>query len=158
MGYIKIILFFGILSALGGGFAYHKVTVAGLEQEVAQLTANNQTLKENQNQLQIAVDEQKQELENLQAQRDNERAQVAALTNRNNELQKDKERYLRIFRDHNLTRLARAKPDWMQKLVNKGTQDVFRQVENDSKYVMQLDAASDAERVPDDVGDSVETQ
>jgi len=41
--------------ALGGGYAYHQVTVSGLEGQVVQLEANNRTLKENQVQMEQAV-------------------------------------------------------------------------------------------------------
>ena len=83
----------------------------------------------------------------LVAERDAERAQVAALTTRNNELQKDKEHYLRIFKDHNLTRLARAKPGLIERRINNGTAEVFRQVENDTKNIMALDDNDDTDGV-----------
>lgn len=144
---LKIILFLLVIGGAGGAFAYHKVTVAELESQVSALEANNQVLKGNNNRLKDGLLDQEEEMRELVAERDAERAQVAALTTRNNELQKDKEHYLRIFKDHNLTRLARAKPGLIEKRINNGTAEVFRQVENDTKNIMALDDNDDTDGV-----------
>lgn len=144
---LKIILFLLVIGGAGGAFAYHKVTVAELESQVSALETNNQVLKGNNNRLKDGLLDQEEEMRELVAERDAERAQVAALTTRNNELQKDKDRYLRIFKDHNLTRLARAKPGLIEKRINNGTAEVFRQVENDTKNIMALDDNDDTDGV-----------
>ena len=64
------------------------------------------------------------------------------LTRKNNELEADKQKYLKIFKDHNLTKLARARPGLIEPRINKGTNEVFRQVEEDSR---ELDEADDTE-------------
>jgi hypothetical protein len=46
---------------------------------------------------------------------------------------------MKIFKDHNLTRLARAKPGMIEKRINSGTAKVFRQMEEDSKEVENAD-------------------
>ena len=143
----KIILFLLVIGGAGGAFAYHKVTVSQLESQVSALEANNQVLKGNNNRLKDGLLDQEEEMKELVAERDAERAQVAALTTRNNELQKDKEHYLRIFKDHNLTRLARAKPGLIERRINNGTAEVFRQVENDTKNIMALDGNDDTDGV-----------
>ena len=51
--YLKLILVLGVVGAAGGAYAYHQVTVAKLENAVIQLEANNRTLKENNNVLQL---------------------------------------------------------------------------------------------------------
>ncbi len=41
--------------------------------------------------------------------------------------------YLKIFKDHDFTRLARAKPGLIQPRANKATDAVFTDIENDTK-------------------------
>ena len=50
-------------------------------------------------------------------------------------------RYLDIFRRHNLNQLAAAKPGLIEKRVNDGTKKVFDSIENDSKELDSLDNA-----------------
>ena len=137
--YLKLILLFAVISVIGGGYMYHQTTVAKFEKTVAQLEANNRTLKENQVQLETAV---KTAQESLRAAEENAKkseAAMSALTARNNELAKEKANYMKIFKDHNLTRLARAKPGMIETRINKGTEKVFRNLENDTKELMAAD-------------------
>ena len=48
-------------------------------------------------------------------------------------------RYLDIFKRHNLTKLAAAKPGLIEPRVNKGTKDVFDSIEKDSRDIDSLD-------------------
>jgi len=48
-------------------------------------------------------------------------------------------RYLDIFKRHNLTKLAAAKPGLLEPRVNKGTKDVFDSIEEDSRNIDSLD-------------------
>ena len=41
--------------------------------------------------------------------------------------------YLKIFKDHDLTRLARAKPGMIETRANKRTDEIFTVIENDTK-------------------------
>ena len=41
--------------------------------------------------------------------------------------------YLKIFKDHDFTRLARAKPGLIEPRANKATDAVFTDIENDTK-------------------------
>lgn len=142
-----IILLFVI--AGGAGFAYHKVTVSGLENQVVQLETNNRTLKENQVQLETAVKTAQESLAAAEANAKKSEAAMSALTARNNELQREKDNAMKIFKDHNLTRLARAKPGMIEKRMNAKTEQVFRDLENDTKELMDADDAPDPTGVPD---------
>ena len=147
--YLKLILLFAVISVIGGGYMYHQTTVAQFEKTVAQLEANNRTLKENQVQLETAV---KTAQESLRAAEENAKkseAAMSALTARNNELAKEKANYMKIFKDHNLTRLARAKPGMIETRINKGTERVFRNLENDTKELMAADDNPVDAGVPD---------
>lgn len=41
--------------------------------------------------------------------------------------------YLKIFKDHDLTRLARAKPGMIETRANKRTDEIFTVIENDTR-------------------------
>jgi chromosome segregation ATPase len=145
-----IILLFVIV--LGGGFAYHQVTVSNLEAAKAQLEANNRTLKENQVQMEKAVETAQASLAAAEANAKKSEAAMSALTARNNELQREKDNAMKIFKDHNLTRLARAKPGMIEKRMNAKTEQVFRDLENDTKELMDADDTPDPTGVSDAEG------
>ena len=67
--------------------------------------------------------------------------QTAALNNlskKNQEIEADMNRYLDIFRRHNLTKLAAAKPGLIEPRMNKATKEVFDGIENDSNLISNL--------------------
>ena len=132
------------LIALDGGYAYHQVTVSNLEAEKAQLEANNRTLKENQVQMEKAVETAQASLAAAEANAKKSEAAMSELTARNNELQREKDNAMKIFKDHNLTRLARAKPGMIETRMNAKTEQVFRDLENDTKELMDADDTPDA--------------
>ena len=45
--------------------------------------------------------------------------------------------YLKIFKNHDLTRLARAKPGMIETRANRATEEIFTAVENDTKMVSE---------------------
>jgi len=136
---IQIVMLMAALSAIGGGYAYHVSTVSKLESNIVQLEANNRTLKENQVQMEVAVKTAQESLAAAEANAKKSEAAMTALTQRNNELAREKANYMKIFKDHNLTRLARAKPGMIEKRINNGTAKVFRDLENDTKELMAAD-------------------
>lgn len=127
------------LMAAGGGYAYHVSIVSGLESQVVQLEANNRTLKENQVQLDLAVKTSQKALKDAEEAAKKSEVAMSKLTAKNMQLQKDKDNAMKIFRDHNLTRLARAKPGMIEKRANAKTASVFRALENDTKELMGID-------------------
>jgi len=58
---------------------------------------------------------------------------------RNAEIQSEMNRYLDIFKRHNLTNLARAKPGLIEPRANKATKEVFNGIEEDSRNIDSLD-------------------
>jgi hypothetical protein len=58
---------------------------------------------------------------------------------RNSEIESEMNRYLGIFKRHNLGKLAAAKPGLIEPRINKGTKDVFDQIESDSTFIDDLD-------------------
>ena len=136
---LKIYLMVAVIAAGGAAYAYHTTTVAKFEAAVSQLEANNRTLKENQVQLELAVNTAEASLKAAEENAKKQGEAMNKLTLKNNQLQKDKENAMRIFKDHNLTRLARAKPGMIETRVNKKTAGVFKDLENDTKELMDTD-------------------
>ena len=118
-------LFIGIIiaMALGGYFLYQQ----------------NESLKiEN---LAFQVRDQEQQA-TIKAQQESFERQSSALNNmtaRNAEIEGEMNRYLDIFKRHNLNKLAIAKPGLIEKRVNDGTKKVFETIEEDSKSLDNLD-------------------
>ena len=56
----------------------------------------------------------------------------------NAEIEAEKDRYLDIFRKHNLDKLALMKPGLVENRLNNGTKAVFEEIENDSKNISSL--------------------
>jgi|TARA_B100001248_G_scaffold261211_1_gene251637 hypothetical protein len=63
---------------------------------------------------------------------------LSTLTKKNQEIEADMNRYLDIFRRHNLTKLAAAKPGLIEPRMNKATKEVFDGIENDSNLISDL--------------------
>lgn len=61
------------------------------------------------------------------------------IQSRNQEIEQEMSRYLDIFKRHNLTKLASAKPGLIEPRINKGTKDVFDSIEEDSRNIDSLD-------------------
>jgi len=61
------------------------------------------------------------------------------MTARNAEIQGEMNRYLNVFKRHNLTKLAYAKPGLIEPKANKATKEVFDGIEEDSRNIDDLD-------------------
>ena len=103
------------------------------------LWQNNQSLASENVALAFAVEEQKQTIELVQNASKKQGQALVAMTAENAVINNEMNRYLDIFRRHNLNQLAVAKPGLIQTRVNKGTSAVFESIENDSKALDGLD-------------------
>ena len=56
------------------------------------------------------------------------------MSEKNKEIIAERDRYLDIFKRHDLSKLAAAKPGLIEPRVNNATKDVFDSLENDSNY------------------------
>ena len=61
------------------------------------------------------------------------------MTQRNAEIQGEMNRYLDVFKRHNLSKLAAAKPGLIEPKANKATKEVFNGIEEDSRNIDSLD-------------------
>ena len=99
----------------------------------------NKTLTTNNALLEGAVATQKDAIEALQSDFALQTGSLLELQGRNQEIQQEMTRYLDIFKRHNLTKLAAAKPGLLEPRINKGTKNVFDSIEEDSRNIDNLD-------------------
>jgi len=120
---------------LAGGAAYgvhqyivsgHKDDIAELEQRITVLTQQNAVLKN-------AAEVNEGTIQALRDRLSEQAQQVVDLTQSRQRLQRERDQYLSIFRRHDLTKLSRARPGLIEPRINDGTQEVFRQIEQDSR-------------------------
>ena len=129
-----------VIVLAGAGYMYHTTIVSQKNLAISELEKNNVILKENTVKLDIAFQQEQkarqQSEENLQTQL----KAVSFLTEKNNEMQQEMDDYLSIFKRHDLTKLAKAKPGLIQPRINKGTKEVFDAIEDASREVENADA------------------
>ena len=83
--------------------------------------------------------EQKKAIESLQKDCTLQTEGLLKIQTRNQEIEAEMNRYLDIFKRHDLTKLAAAKPGLIETRINKGTKDVFESIEKDSTNIDSLD-------------------
>lgn len=99
----------------------------------------NETLKGNNLKLEAAVEEQKQTIEVMKESYEKQGKALNNLTLKNAQIEAEKDKYLDIFRRHDLNKLAIAKPGLIEIRSNKATKEIFETIENDTKVIDKLD-------------------
>jgi ribosomal protein L3 len=102
------------------------------------LYSENQTLTANNYKLELAVEEQKAAMTAMKESYEKQGQSLMQMTAQNALIEEEKNKYLDIFRRHNLNQLAEAKPGLIETRINKGTADVFKSIEDDSKELSSL--------------------
>ena len=138
LGLIKMLPLLAVIGA--GAYGYHTLEVGKRETTIAQLEKNNVVLKENSMRLETALETETASRERAEQNLQVQLEAVANLTERNTEMQAEMDDYLSIFKRHDLTRLARAKPGLVEPRINNGTKKVFEAIENDSIEVENADS------------------
>jgi hypothetical protein len=118
-------VFIGIIVVLG-------LSSYLLWSENSKLSALNQAFE-------LRNQEQKLAIESLQNDFTLQTEGLQQIQLKNQEIQKEMNRYIDIFKRHNLTKLASAKPGLIEPRINKGTKDVFDSIEEDSRNIDSLD-------------------
>jgi hypothetical protein len=118
-------LYIGIILVLGLGSNY-------LYQQNQVLTANNAALEG-------AVATQEEAISTMQNDFALQTQQLGDLQKKSQAAQLEMNRYLDIFKRHNLTKLAAAKPGLLEPRINKGTKNVFDSIEEISRTIDSLD-------------------
>ena len=104
------------------------------------LYQENQKLLGNVKALEVAVEVQEQTINQLQSDFALQGQSLLELQSKNQEIEKEMNQYLDIFKRHNLTKLAAAKPGLIETRVNSATKEVFDGIEEDSR---DIDSADD---------------
>jgi len=98
----------------------------------------NQTLTANNIKLEAAVEEQKQTINAIKESYEKQGEELSNLARKNAQIEADKDKYLSILSKHNFEKLAIAKPGLMENRFNNGTQEVIKEIENDTKIISDL--------------------
>jgi hypothetical protein len=137
LGFIKTL---PIIILVGGlAFGAHKFIVGQLETRIDNQQVQIDSLNTINVGLQAAQAIQEDTIRGLEENSKKQAAAMGNLTNRNNELNKERDSYLIIFKDHDFTKLARARPGSIETRANRATEAVFRSVEEDSRELDDLD-------------------
>lgn len=131
MAQIKLIFFIIMLLGAGGGYWY-----------LQNLKAENETLKANNIKLEIAVEQQQQAMEQMKKSFETQGKALQNLTRQNAQIERERNQYLEIFRKHNLDQLAVAKPGMIELRINNGTKQVFKDIENDTQNISNLESSN----------------
>ena len=137
LGLIKMLPLLAVVGV--GAYGYHTLEIGKRETAIAQLEKNNVVLKENSMRLETALETETASREQAENNLKLQLEAVGKLTEKNNSMQAEMEDYLSIFKRHDLTRLARAKPGMVEPRINNGTKKVFEQIEKDSEEVQNAD-------------------
>ena len=139
-GMIKMLPIMLLLA--GAGYAYHTTVVSQKDATIAQLESNNAILKTNITIVEGALEKETQARERSEQNLQVQLKAVGELTEKNNSMQAEMDDYLSIFKRHDLTRLARAKPGLIEPRINNGTKKVFEAIEQDSQEVENADSTN----------------
>jgi hypothetical protein len=137
LGFIKTL---PIIILVGGlAFGAHKFIVGQLETRIDNQQVQIDSLNTINVGLQAAQAIQEDTIRGLEENSKKQAQAMGNLTNRNNELNAERDSYLRIFKDHDFTKLARARPGSIELKANRATAEVFRSVEKDSRELDDTD-------------------
>ena len=112
-------IFTHLICKVGNGFIYVFVSMEFLAAEKAAL--------------EVQAQEQEAALQALELSLTIQREATKDLQDHAADIQEQMDGYLKIFKDHDFTRLARAKPGLIEPRANKATDAVFTDIENDTK-------------------------
>ena len=112
------------------------------------LYTENQRLLGNVKTLEVAVEVQEETIESLQNDFTLQGQSLLDLQSKNQEIELEMNRYLDIFKRHNLSKLAAAKPGLIETRVNKATKEVFDGIEEDSRDIDSADDGITVQPIP----------
>ena len=99
----------------------------------------NQRLSSLNQAFELRDQEQKAAIDSLQNDFNLQTEGLLQLQSKNQQIEAEMSRYLDIFKRHNLSKLAAAKPGLIETRVNNGTKEVFESIEQDSRNIDSLD-------------------
>ena len=120
MQYIYIMIVIGGLAS--GGYVWYQDTMGRFEVLAAEKAA-----------LDLKSQQQEQAFKALTESYEKQRVANDALTWKNQDIQQETQAYLQIFKKHDLTKLARAKPGLIETRANKATDEIFKVIEDETE-------------------------
>lgn len=107
---------------------YEKSYVSDLEKQVEMLTVDNNTLKANQQKLVAANESNQQTIQRIQQQQQSQDLQMQELMRRAAANQAQVNGYIRMFQEKNFPAFVGAKPQWLENMINSGTDRALEDV------------------------------
>ena len=98
----------------------------------------NETLKDNNNKLEYALEEQTQAMNALRESYEKQGQSLMQMSRRNAEIEQEKAEYLAIFSRHNLDLLALKKPGMIELRFNNASEAVMEGLEDDTEELYKL--------------------
>ena len=114
------------------GYGAHWFIVQVKDREIKELKIKIEELTTVNAVLRIAELENSQTITVLEEKAVKQQKTVLTLNQQTRNLRSERDNYLSIFRKHDLTELARARPGLIEPRINQGTFDIFRQFEDDT--------------------------
>ena len=105
-----------------GGYVWYQDTMGRFEVLAAEKAA-----------LDLKSQQQEQAFKALTESYEKQRVANDALTRKNQEIQQETQAYLQIFKKHDLTKLARAKPGLIETRANNATDKIFKVIEDETE-------------------------
>lgn len=118
-----------VLVAALAGSGYHFFTVWQKDQEIARLTLAQTSLTQEVEALRTGMNTQRSTIQALQEANQEQSEQARKLAQEKNAITQDRDSYVGIFRRHDLTKLATAKPGLIEPRINDGTREVLENLE-----------------------------
>ena len=129
-----------ILILLGAAaYGGHKLIVGDLQDQIQVQQGQINQLNQHNVALQSAAEQNEATIRNMEQQAKKQAEQMQSLQTSSAKWEKQARDAMKIFADHNFTKLARLKPDMVERRANAATAEVFRSVEADSREIDQLD-------------------
>jgi len=141
LSFIRAIPFVGI--ALLFAYGAHQYVVGKLETQISNQQQQIDVLNQRNVVLESAAQINEQTIKSLEDQNKRQIQQISSLAESNTEYQRQADEAMAIFRNHNLTILARRRPNMIESRANDATADVFRSVEADSRDTEKLNNDED---------------
>ena len=141
LGFIKTL---PIMILLGGlAFGAHKFVVTQLETRIANQQQQIDVLNQQNVALQTAAQTNEATIRSLEETNKQQISQINTLSTQSSEWEQQAKDAMQIFANHNFTKLARLRPDTIERQANDATRAVFDSVEEDSRDTADLNNDTD---------------
>ena len=121
-----------IVLIMGAAYSYHTYMMNNQNTRINQLQTQVDSLNNQNVTLRAAAEINESTITELNKSITTQNNLISQLTKNNNELSSERDRYLSIFRRHDLTKLSIAKPGLIENRINRGTVEVFKTLEQDT--------------------------